>query len=365
MNIHDFFSLSAFLNYQLSGTPVNWRAVMTLMHPEALDEASDELVMEALMYLGEAYGQEKRKLGPLAVLHPIRTASLLSKTSPAVSTLDILTTLLHDKDEDITENKYCKEDWQKLEDLYQNLIRKIDSVEKWYLNERIHFLTRNRNETYHEYIDGLISQALSTPELIRVKLADRLDNTLDLRMDLYEDTSGDGCYRVIFEALFADTYTGPVVKTPHHSDRRINGAVRLYELYKNALLLSLLNERAFAFGEADRPLFDSLAVAGINEAQNVMLHIFTYHLRDTEKQRSLLLDVMEYCRAGRLTIAGSGGTHRLDRLFRDSFPLKQKERLTDKLGEIYEDKELMAEAAVAFIVIFTDFLNNPHSRIWL
>ncbi len=67
------------------------------------------------------------------------------------------------------------------------------------------FLTRDKSEPYHEYLSGLINQARATPEIITVKLADRLDNTLDLRMDLYEDTSGS-VYQVIFEALYTDTH---------------------------------------------------------------------------------------------------------------------------------------------------------------
>lgn len=351
---HDFFSLSSFLNYQLSGLPVNWRAVMTLMHTGGFEGVAEQLIIETLMYLGEAYGQEKRKLGPFAVLHPIRTASLLSRASSTVSTLDVLTTLLHDKAEDITENKYSRDDWQKIESMYQGLIRKIDSVQNWYLNERIHFLTKSRDESYQEYLDFLITQARLTPELVRVKLADRLDNTLDLRMDIYEDTSANDCYRVIFEALFSDSYDGLPARTPHHTERKINGASRLYELYKNAILMSMLRSRGFVLDETAKRLFRSLAAASSNEAQNILLHIFTYHLKDPQRQRALLLEVMDYHK----NVAETSGEHRLEGFFREYFSLEQKERLTEKLDELYRDKDLMAESAVSFIVIFTDLLRS-------
>ncbi len=127
---HDFFSLSSFMNYQISGTPVNWRAVSMLMSSENLQPEAEEQVLPTLIYLGEAYGQQKRRLGPFAVLHPIRAAALLTRASDAPSILDLLTTLLHDKNEDITEDKYSIEDWDRIENMYMQIVEKIDSREK-------------------------------------------------------------------------------------------------------------------------------------------------------------------------------------------------------------------------------------------
>ncbi len=355
---HDFFSLSSYLNYQLSGSPINWRAVLTLMNPDHYRPAEEELIIETMIYLGKAYGEEKRVLGPFAVIHPIRAASLLSRASESSTTLDLLTTLLHDKNEDITENKYNRENWQKLEAMYQMLIKKIDTLENWYLNERIHFLTRDKNEPYHEYLSSLINQARATPEIIKVKLADRLDNTLDLRMDLYEDLSGVDCYQVIFEALFTDTYSGPEVKSHYHAERKINGSVRLYQLFKNAVFLSLLRSERIALEEAAQRLFDSLAITSINEAQNIMLHIFTYHMRDLKKQKAILMNVMNYCNEGGIRNINMSGHHRLDGFFKRYFDYKNKAELKIKLIELYSEKELMAEAAIAFAAIFTNFLND-------
>ncbi|MBI5666191.1 MAG: hypothetical protein HZC49_14040, partial [Nitrospirae bacterium] len=355
---HDFFSLSSHLNYQLSGAPVNWNAVLTLMNPSQFGQRDEELIIETMIYLGEAYGQERRVLGPYAVIHPIRTASLLSRASESTSTLDLLTTLLHDKNEDITENKYTKEYWQKLEGTYQGLIKKIDSIEKWYLNERIHFLTRVKNEPYIEYLTSLINQARATPELLKVKLADRLDNTLDLRMDLYEDIPGVDCYQVIFEALFTDTNAGHYTKSPHYTERKINDAVRLYELFKNSVFLSLLRHENFGLDEASGRLFDSLAIAGINEAQNIMLHIFAFHIRDLQRQKAILMNVMDYCNRGGILSVNESGHHSLDGLFKNCFDFENKERLKIRLKELYNEKELMAEAAIAFAAIFTNFLND-------
>jgi hypothetical protein len=355
-----FYSLSAHLNFQLSGTPIDWRALLALFNPDQLDDKSKELVRDTLIYLGEAYGQEKRKLGPFAVLHPIRTASLLAQCSARPSILDLLTTLLHDKNEDITENKYTRKDWENLEYMYQNLIRKIDSMENWYLNERIHFLSREKNESYLEYLTGILTQAKATPELVRVKLADRLDNTLDLRMDLYEDTSGINCYQYIFEVLFTNTLSEKMEKPLYHIDRKITGAKRLYELYKSALFLSLLNSEKIDVSECTLRLYNSLAIASINEAHNIMLHIFTYHLADVKKQKNILTDVMNYSNKGGLNKITTDEDHMLDGLFTNYFESSNKEQLRAKLDKLYSNKELMAEAAVAFAAIFTNFLNDEN-----
>lgn len=358
INTNKFYSLSSHLNYQLSGTPINWKALLALMHPDKLDTRSKELISDTLMYLGEAYGQEKRKLGPFAVLHPIRTASLLAQCSSKPTALDLLTTLLHDKNEDITENKYSREDWVNLENMYQQLIRKTDSMENWYLNERIHFLTRSGDKSYLAYLSSLLNHAKATPEVVRVKLADRLDNTLDLRMDLYEDTAFINSYQHIFEVLFTDIPSARTEKPHYHIDRKIIGSWRLYELYKNAVFLSLLNFENIEFNDCARRLFDSLSMASINEAHNIMLHIFTYHLPDVNKQRGVLLDVMDYCGSGGLYKITTGNDHLLDGLFRNYFESDNKEQLSGRLLKLYGDKELMAAAAVAFTAIFTNFLND-------
>jgi len=363
INTHDFFSLSSFLNYQLSGTPINWRAVLMLMHSENLTPTDEEHVLSALMYLVEAYGQQKRRLGPFAVLHPIRTAAILTRASDSPSILDLLTTLLHDKNEDITEGKYSKDDWERLESMYQQIIEKIDSRQNWFLNERIHFLSRLQNETYRQYLSRLIRQAIQTPELIRVKLADRLDNTLDLRMDLHEDNSGAESYKLIFDALFADTYKGPDTINPYHTRGKIKGSMRLYALFKNAVFLSYLRSMNCELDEPSRKLFSSLATASINEAQNILLHIFKFHLRDPQNQRSLLLSVMDYCKEGCLRRKDSSCNTRLDGIFKNTFDSENKEQLRDNLDVLYRDKELMAEASIVFTAIFTNFLNDQNFSI--
>jgi hypothetical protein len=46
---------------------------------ERMDREKKSLMMEALGYLFSAYSHKRRRLGPMAVLHPLRAAALLTR----------------------------------------------------------------------------------------------------------------------------------------------------------------------------------------------------------------------------------------------------------------------------------------------
>jgi hypothetical protein len=354
INTHEFLSLSSFLNYQLSGSPINWQGVLSLLLEQKLDNTSETFLKEALELIGDAYGKQKRRLGPLAVLHPIRTASLLAKASGKPDTLDLLCAFFHDKNED----RYNHEDWQRLDNRFRELLGKIDSETGWFLNERIDFLAKNEGETYTRYLGRLLSKAKETPELAAVKLADRLDNTLDLRIDLHDVEEHTHSFQCIFDIMFANAYSGMQTKQQHPVNRKINGAMRLYQLYKNTVLLSMLRDEQIALNNAAQKLFFSLAIASIREAQTIMLHIFTYHRTDPAEQRSILLEVMEYSHNGGFESINEEGCYNLDGLFRKYFVHDSPEAKKQCLNNLYDNKRLMGLVAVGFLVIFSNFINS-------
>jgi len=107
-------------------------------------------------------------------------------------------------------------------------------------------------------------------------------------------------------------------------------------------------------------IFNYLARASMNEAQRIALHIFGYHETSIKRARSLLIDTMEYVQNGGIdTITPPLPEQRLDGLFMSTFDVPQKKVREKKLEEFYENKSLMIEAAIAFIVIFLSFLNDP------
>ena len=359
IDTQEFLALSAFINYQLAGEPINWQGILNLLVVgKPLDQVSENFLMEAMKYLGEAYGQQKRRLGPLAILHPIRAAALLARAQDKPKTLDLLSALLHDKDEDITTNRYSTEDWHHLEKNYALLLEKIDSQANWFLNERIAFLAKARGQKYTEYLGRLLAQAQTTPELAAIKLADRLDNTLDLRIDLQDFTDRPRTFQVIFDILFVNSYNGLHLQQPHPIARKINGAMRLFQLYKNAVFLSMLRDEKVELSKAAKKLFNSLAIVSIREAQTTMLHIFAYHLTSPDEQRAILLEAMEYSHGGGFESIREQGPSVLDGLFRKYFVHEDLETKKKRLAEMYQDKRLMGLVAVTFLIVFANFINS-------
>ncbi len=359
IDTQEFLALSSFFNYQLSGEPVNWHGILGLMVPQPLAPADERAVLRALEFLGRAYGEQKRRLGPFAVLHPIRVAALLLKAWPGTPVDVLLATLLHDKEEDVVPAGYEPAAWQEVERAFAGVLDAVGSARAERLLSRLGWLTKSPGQRYHAYLGHLLDGCRSDPALATIKLADRLDNTFDLRVDLQDFTENSRCYQIVFDIFFLKDYKGFKSERPHPIARKINGAMRLYQLYKNAVFLSLLRWAGVSLDDAGRRLASTLAVASIRESQTILLHIFGYHLQDPRDQRRILLDVMEYSHRGGFNRISEAGDHPLDGLFRRCFVFADKQSKKEGLAALYQDKPLMGRAALSFIVIFANFLNDP------
>jgi hypothetical protein len=68
---------------------------------------------------------------------------------------------------------------------------------------------------------------------------------------------------------------------------------------------------------------------------------------------------MEYCFSGGLEkVTPVNPARRLDGLFKERFDSVSSDERKRKLEELYNDKELMSAAAIAFMVIFLSFLSD-------
>ena len=68
---------------------------------------------------------------------------------------------------------------------------------------------------------------------------------------------------------------------------------------------------------------------------------------------------MEYCYRGRIDLVTKPDSrYLLDGLFSSYFAYASKKELNKHLDILYQDKPLMLEASVAFLVIFLSFLND-------
>jgi len=183
-----------------------------------------------------------------------------------------------------------------------------------------------------------------------------------MRIDFQDPLDNADFFGHLFRVLFMPQYQGYSPERAHPPPAPLNGARRMYELFKTAVTLTIVRQQ-HGISESDvagKRLFDALCIASMNEAQRIVMHIAGYHLRDPERQRALLLDAMSYCQKGGMgAITSPTEPHRLDGLFLEQFDHRDRKALQKKLTELYADKELMVEAAVGFIVIFTCFLSDP------
>jgi len=371
MTIYDlteFLRLSSALNYNLSAASMNRYNILrfilgskTLHNDRQKDKAHKAIVMDALSYLFSAYSHKRRRLGPMAVLHPLRASAVYAKTPRPINIVDLLSALLHDILEDIRPQDFENYEWEKLEGMLYDLLSKLDQDDEWRLMERLQALTRFESETYYQYIGRMLDRAKNIPELIQIKLADRLDNTLDMRIDIQDPIEGIDFFENLFQILFVENFKGFVPDIDHHPSTTLNGAKRLYQLFKNAVLLSMIRQKDTPPRDNTAQIFfDAVSSASLKEAQRTFMHILGYHQTDLKKARALLLDAMDYCYKGRIdavTRVAAGQT--LDGLFSTYFgPVSSKTR-NEKLALLYANKPLMLEASVAFIVIFLSFLNDP------
>jgi hypothetical protein len=363
----EFLKLSSVLNYNLSAASLSRYNVMmyiiggkSLADDEKIDREKKSILMEALGYLFQAYSRKRRRLGPLAVLHPLRATALLARCFDKLDLVLLLTILFHDVLEDIKPSDFRMQEWKEMELQLEGLLDRLHNDDEEKLVKNLLGITRKDNESYYEYIGRLLEHAHEVPELVHVKLADRLDNTLDMRIELEDPLLGVDFFQNIFQLLFVNNYPGYNPDFGHPPSAAINGSKRLYQLFKTAVLLSLIRQHTPNGASPSRQiLFNAVCDASLKEAQRTMIHLMGFHLKDLAGQRKLLLQAMDYCFSGRsdLVTKPEGG-QLLDGLFATYFAHTSRKILKQKLDILYQNKSLMIEASVAFIVIFLSFLNN-------
>lgn len=366
-DLTEFFKLSSALNYNLSAASLNRSNLLIyITDNKRLDDDDNKdrdkraIVMEALGYLFSAYRQKRRRLGPMAVLHPLRAAALFTRTRPSLDLVELLTLLFHDILEDVKASQFDVHEWKTMEGQFYGLFDRMDPEDESRLTANLLSLTRHDTESYYEYIGRLLENAQKAPEIVEVKLADRLDNTLDLRIDLEDPLARIDFFENIFQIMFVNNYKGYTPKMNHSPATAINGAKRLYQLFKNAVLLSLIRRYGPETEQrSQKLLFDAVAEAGLNEAQRTLVHLISYHVKDLSTQRDLILETMGYCYSGRSDLVTKpDGRQLLDGLFSTYFGHQSSQERRKQLDILYQNKNLMLESAVAFIVIFLSFLND-------
>jgi len=169
-------------------------------------------------------------------------------------------------------------------------------------------------------------------------------------------------FEIIFQMAFTNTGKGYQPTRPHQPTVILNGAERLYQLFKNIVLLSLIRQKKAATEDAiTQELFEALAKASMKEAQRIALHVFGYHDTDVSKFRKLLMETMTYSQAGgfdAVTLPNSAS--RLNGLLMTVFDQPGRESRKKQLSAFYKDKAFMIQVAISFVIIFLNFLNDSN-----
>jgi hypothetical protein len=370
MPLHDlteFLKLSSSLNYNLSASSINRYNILLfiignkrLHTQEEKDRRNKSIVMDAIGYLISAYSHKRRRLGPMAVIHPLRSAALLTSAAESLNLIDLITQFFHDILEDIQSVDFEVREWLEMEKQLAGILERLEPEDEACLEQRLLFLTRLKSESYFQYIGRLLDGASSHPKLVATKLADRLDNTLDMRIGLNDPLEGFNFFENVFQILFVNSYHGFQPEVPFQLPMVLNGAKRLYQLFKNAVLLSLIRQkRAIKDFAAAEVLFEALARASLLESQRIFIKTVGYHYRKIRSQRALLLDAMDYCFNGRTDMVTRPEDGRLlDGLFTTYFGVPETRLRNQRLDDLYQNKPLMIQSSIAFSVIFLSFLNN-------
>ena len=367
-NLTSFLRLSAVINYNLSASSLNRHNVLRLilegkrLHPDYQEDLDQKgIVMEALNYLFSAYSEKRRRLGPMAVLHPLRATALFTRAVDEVTLVDVLSILFHDVPEDIHPGDFDNVIWKRMEEQIYSLFDRLNAQDEQTLLTCLDSLTKREGESYFHYIWRLLETTEDNSNAIQIKLADRLDNTLDMRIDLKDPLDDIDFYNIIFQILFEGWHQVYTPETVHPPTASINGSKRLYQLFKNVVLLSLVRKKGVGDSTAAiQRLIKTIAKASLKEAQRIFVHLIGYHYTDIKLQRELLLDVMNYCYSGKTSfITAPDNSQMIDGLFLNTFGVLSDQKRAQQLDILYQNKPLMLQAAIAFIVLFSHFLNDP------
>ncbi len=365
ITIEEFISLSAKINYQLSSRVLNKPVLLALvMGPADFSDSEREILVDTFDVLREGYQDDRRRLGTPGILHPLRTAAILCRAMRNPSLIDVLGALLHDKEEDLIEDEVGHERFEAMQGRYLDLIFQLEPGTRDRLQAQLRLLSNRGLGTYQRYLAQVLDTARSHPELLHVKLCDRLDNTFDVHLQ-HPGVTNYNFYRAVFDILFMPRFRGIEMGRFHFMPDQKEGVMLLSQLFKDAIFLAMLRKHGLDTADAiTRRLFVGLAVGGIREAQWLALEVFNTSFPAVADQRGLLLSVMEYCSSGGVEAVrstGAGGI--LDGTFLESFDAAMTGQQKKMLAALFEDRERLAKMVLTFIVIFGSFINDPDYTI--
>jgi hypothetical protein len=358
LSVEGHLTLSATINWHLSARKIDLRALLRVILGSA-KVADQAPLLEALNYLQQAYGDRRRKNGPAAVLHCLRVAALLARVMPAPTTLDLLGALLHDKEEDLTREELGEAEWDRLQAEFARVLEKIDSDHRWFLGERIAFLWRQSSQSYYDYLGAVLSKVPTMPDLVRCKLADRLDNTMDIAVQR-TPTEQNAFFELVFGMMFLPGYHPPQADGVAVPDLEAC-VLLLSQLFKNVVLMSMLRQQHLdRLDDTTARLFRALAATSSEQAQWAVAALLASPSLDGLARRDLLREMMDYCAGGGMAAIRTkehGGL--LDGSFLEHFAHPDDRIRKQHIQSLYANPPLFIRLLVLYIGMFTSFLSDP------
>ena len=358
ITVESHLALSATINWHLAARKIDLGALLrVILGPARVSDRAP--LLETLSYLRCAYGERRRKSGPAAVLHCLRTAAMLARIMPEPGMLDLLGALLHDKEEDLTREELGAAEWSHAQAEFARVLAKIDADHRWFLGERIALLRRRDDQTYYQYLGHVLGKSSEMPDLLHCKLADRLDNTMDIAVQRPQTDQHD-FFETAFGVLFLPNYQ----MRPQDADSAPDSeacVLLISQLFKNVVLMSMLREKRLdSLDDVTNTLFAALAAVGRAQAEWGAVALLMSAIASCQERRQLVLEIMEYCAAGGIaavTRKERGGL--LDGSLLEHFAEPDDKLRKRRLENVYGNKPLFIRLMVMFIGIFTVFMTDP------
>ncbi|NOZ85906.1 MAG: hypothetical protein GXP49_06520 [Deltaproteobacteria bacterium] len=246
-------------------------------------------------------------------------------------------------------------------------------------------VTRTHNQTYYEAMSNITGTGMlhrmkhgqeGIDRALAVKFADRLTNSLDLSRDykIRKTHTDYGKVARITEASLRHAYfpadperqrllEGDLIMNRNHhparGERGYRGSEKLYQFYKNIVLIHIsrtrmLRRRLSTVKSPDLSMVyrkggleERLLNVNLSELNDILEHLLTFHLRSKVAAR-ILEEFDEYDESGGLREATkAGGPSKFDGIIERFFDT----RLTGNkkaLQDLYRNKQGMFRAALGF-----------------
>jgi hypothetical protein len=368
LSLESFLKLTATLSLQVDVGLSEFDLLLTALGRSPPPGHEKEL-LGAVRLLTVGCGRERRKNQTLAVLHPLRVGAIVAGSSPSLDPYDVIAAFLHDVREDLSSEVIGAERSALVDDELRAIYASIGRDEQWYLAERLDLLTRRKDQrqTYFDYLRRIFEHASIMPNLVRIKLADKIDALLDIQVIL-PSVSNLGFYRIVFDTLFLPAgVRGQIPGGAREPRFGENEAVLFMSgLGKSLVFLSLLRSTgADGNDPASQRLAERLPQVAVEQASWVLLHHLRTEIPHARDQRAILNRVREYCeRPGALTcVTGRAEGGLLDGTIMEIFAVADDDERKSQLRRLYRDPPRFAEVLLAMLVIFSGFLADPRFRI--